>query len=188
MRTRSAALVILFLVALPVGGLAQVKPESVGIQATDSIKKFSGLNQFAVTLRYPTRFAERHYLYPDSFDATLGYVVRDGDQGAYIAIGPSYWFGPGNSASRRWILGFGLHVTLFTDSDFAGQDLGGKLQFTSNVGVGLYLNRQHSRSLYADVRHISNAGINSTNPGINLVALTYSHHFGSRRAKRAPAP
>lgn len=56
-------------------------------------------------------------------------------------------------------------------TDLRGQDLSTRIQFSSQIGVGLEyeLNPSLSLSLTARLRHISNAGLGSSNPGINTI-------------------
>jgi hypothetical protein len=64
-------------------------------------------------------------------------------------------------------------------TDLRKQDLGSRLQFTSTIGGGLEYEIQPDMSLglQARFRHMSNAGMASSNPGINtifgLVGLTF---------------
>jgi hypothetical protein len=64
-------------------------------------------------------------------------------------------------------------------TDLRGQDLGTRLQFTSQIGAGLEYEIKPGMSLGLQMRfrHMSNAGMASSNPGINtfygLVGLTF---------------
>ena len=64
-------------------------------------------------------------------------------------------------------------------TDLRKQDLGSRLQFTSTIGGGLEYEIQPGMSLglQARFRHMSNAGMASSNPGINtifgLLGLTF---------------
>jgi hypothetical protein len=64
-------------------------------------------------------------------------------------------------------------------TDLRKQDLGTRLQFTSTIGAGLEYEIQPGMAigLQARFRHMSNAGMASSNPGINtvfgLVGLTF---------------
>jgi opacity protein-like surface antigen len=64
-------------------------------------------------------------------------------------------------------------------TDLRKQDLGTRLQFTSTIGAGLEYEIQPGMSvgLQARLRHMSNAGMATSNPGINtifgLVGLTF---------------
>ena len=64
-------------------------------------------------------------------------------------------------------------------TDLRKQDLGTRLQFTSTIGAGLEYEVKPGMSigLQARLRHMSNAGMATSNPGVNtffgLVGLTF---------------
>ena len=65
--------------------------------------------------------------------------------------------------------------TLISRKDFADYSLGTAVQFGSHVGVGYVFNERHQVSLRAS--HFSNAGIKSSNDGLNVLQLDYAIRF-----------
>ena len=73
---------------------------------------------------------------------------------------------------------FGVHPTWLTRTEFRERPLGGNFHFTSYLGLGAYLGRQRKTSVLIRYQHTSNAGIDSPNPGLDMMGLTFSYHFG----------
>jgi hypothetical protein len=86
--------------------------------------------------------------------------------------------GPGLALGRHgfplWLEG-GAGPTLISHYRFGPVDFGQDLQFTSYVGVNLDLTR-HWRVGYR-FQHMSNAGLASSNPGVNLNMFALSYAF-----------
>ena len=65
--------------------------------------------------------------------------------------------------------------SLITEDEFADFDLGGNFQFTSSVGVALDLSEIWS--VEYRFQHISNAGLEDQNPGLNMHAISAIYDF-----------
>jgi len=91
-----------------------------------------------------------------------GGTVSEGDHFITASIGPSILLG---TPLDRVVLNAGFRPTYFSKVDPGPLDLGDHIQFTSHIGILLRL----WRGLYVGWRlqHVSNAGLNRTNPGIN---------------------
>ncbi len=158
---------------------ADVVFDSVGIIEADSVKKFSGLRQHGVSLSYRVRDESTKFWIPSSLDIAAGWLERDGDTASFISIGPSYRMHLNNSDWGRLFADFGAHPTYVSDTNFGGKSLGGKFFFTSYLGVGAYLDRQRRTSLSLRYQHTSNGGLSHANPGVDMLGLTLSYHFGA---------
>jgi lipid A 3-O-deacylase len=69
----------------------------------------------------------------------------------------------------------GSSPTLLSRYRFEGMDFGERFQFTSHIGLIWYLTDRVS--LGYRFQHMSNAGLASPNPGLNLEMLELSYHF-----------
>ena len=69
----------------------------------------------------------------------------------------------------------GSGPTILSRSEFDTKDFGDVVQFTSHIGFYWDI-AKHWRASYR-FQHMSNAGISSSNPGINLHMLAFSYRF-----------
>jgi lipid A 3-O-deacylase len=98
-----------------------------------------------------------------------GVAVLDGrgDTGATLSAGPvGLWDRDGS----RWRLEIGVKPTVLSEDRFGTLDLGGHFHFTSHLGIRYQLHP--TLAVGYRFQHISNAGISSPNPGLNLHLLT----------------
>lgn len=167
------------MLATPVG--AELQFDSLGVSLGDSVKNFGGLQHIALTTSLRHSKSPAHFLLPASWHLSVGHMVRGDDDAFLVSFGPTLQFNFGASNSYRWFVELGSHPTWLSDSVFEGKDLGGKLHFMSRLGLGAYLNDHRSASIMIDYRHISNAGLENTNPGIDLVSLSLTFHFDHAR-------
>ena len=102
------------------------------------------------------------------FQPTAGLSVTDaGATWAGIGVKTQWRIGGG------WFAEGSLMPGLYKAGD--GPDLGGALQFRSALGLGYDFGRGGSLSVHYD--HRSNADIESTNPGLETIAVRYSVTF-----------
>ncbi len=87
------------------------------------------------------------------------------------------------SDAGKWFVDFGVHPTYVVKSTYGGRRLGGNFHFTSYLGFGAYLGRQKKISALIRYLHTSNAGMNIPNPGLDMVGLTISYHFGAEQRR-----
>ena len=158
---------------------ADIQLSSVGILEAKSVKKFSGMHQRGVLLRYRVRAQTTSFWLPSTMDFTAGWLQRGSAAGSLISFGPSYRIKLNKSNLGRWFVDFGSHPTYFSRSEFGGKHIGGKFLFTSHIGLGAHLDRQRKTSLVLRYQHTSNAGLSDTNPGVDKLGLTFSYHFGA---------
>jgi hypothetical protein len=157
--------------------IADLNLDSIGLSYADSVKKFNNMDVLA--LRASLRHSEErsHFLLPDSWDLTLGLIDRNGDGAVLAAFGPTLRFGTNKTIGSRWFVDTGVHLTFLSDSNFDGKEMGGNVFFTSHIGIGAYLGGDRRSSLILDYRHTSNAGLDASNPGVDMVNLSFNYHF-----------
>jgi hypothetical protein len=105
-------------------------------------------------------------------DFTAGWL---GDRGNNAAIGTA---GPSLALSRERLplsLDGGVSPTLLSRSEFGSKDFGMDYQFTSHVGLNWDF-APHWRLSYR-FQHMSNAGLASPNPGLNMHMFGLSYVF-----------
>jgi hypothetical protein len=69
----------------------------------------------------------------------------------------------------------GINPTVISEDAIGDEDLGGPLQFTSHIGLSYTV--QQRFSIGYRFQHMSNAGIYSSNPGVNMHMLEIGYHF-----------
>jgi len=105
-------------------------------------------------------------------DASAGWLNNRQD-GAFIGtVGPLLEVRPGKCP---FALEGGFSPTLLSRYRFGGADFGGRLQFTTQIGLRWYLTDRLAVGLR--FQHMSNGGLESPNPGLNFEMLELSYHF-----------
>lgn len=174
-RSRHALLLILAMLPIFLSGpgahAADIRP--AGFRAAKAVEQFDDVWQFAATyeLRPPRRLRARH------LELAVGALSSPADTRPFVSLGP-VWEIP--SRSRALFLELGFSVTLLGGSTFDGQDLGGNFHFTSSAAVGTRFGRQRAFALSLRFQHTSNGGLNSTNPGLDAVALNFTFDLPNR--------
>jgi hypothetical protein len=100
----------------------------------------------------------------------MGVIEGDSDSDLYAGAGFSLiWV-----FSQSWFVEGSLAAGYY-DAGSDGLDLGGDFQFRTLAGIGYRLNEVSAVSFSID--HLSNAGLESPNPGRNAVFLRYRRSF-----------
>lgn len=178
---RPTIIVILCAIFLAQSASADIQFSSVGIFEAESVKKFSGMHQRGILLRYQVSAQTTSFWLPSTLDFAAGWLERGSNAASFIAFGPTYRLDMNKSKPGRWFMEFGVHPTFVSQSRFGGKNLGGKVFFTSFLGGGVYLDRQRTISLLLRYQHTSNAGLSDTNPGVDMLGLTLSYRFGGEQ-------
>jgi len=173
---KPAVILCAILLAPPVR--ADIQFSSIGIIESQAVKKFSGTHQRGVLLRYQVNAQATSFWLPSTLDFAAGWLERCSDTALFISFGPSYRMRLNKSNLGRWFTEFGVHPTYISKTQFRGKSLGGNFFFTSYLGLGAYLDRQRKASLLLRYQHTSNAGLSNVNPGVDLLGLAFSYHFG----------
>jgi hypothetical protein len=103
-------------------------------------------------------------------NASVGLLDGDGDSGAFLTVGPGLELGRGN-----FFVNAGVNFALLEDAEFDDFDLGGQVQFLSQLTLGYRFTEQ--LSLGYRIQHISNAGLDESNPGLDLQVIELGYRF-----------
>lgn len=105
-------------------------------------------------------------------DASVGWLGDADDNAVVGSLGPGLLFAREN---LPFSFDAGATPTLISRSDFRDKDLGGQVQFTSHLGVNFDV-LEHVRLSFR-YHHMSNAGLNPHNPGLNMFMFGASYLF-----------
>ncbi len=114
----------------------------------------------------------RSWIISTRLNTTAG-VLRGGEETGFVGSA-----GPGialSSPEGQISLDAGSRATLLNEGKFGRQTIGGKFHFTSHIGMRFQLAR-HLGVGYR-YQHMSNAGINKRNPGLNMHMFGLSYLF-----------
>jgi hypothetical protein len=104
--------------------------------------------------------------------ASVGALRARGDTSALVSLGVGANF---DSPSGRWRFEAGLRPTLLEDDDYGGYQVGGRVHFTSHVGVTLQLTNNFG--IGYRLSHLSNAELDRPNPGVDTQQLALVLRF-----------
>ena len=133
-------------------------------------RKFDDTAQFAAAFRIAAPRALRAH----HTELAIGTIFTNTDNRLFVSVGPVWRF-PLRGPSTFVDVGFS--PTLLSGSTFNGRELGGNIHFTSSLAIGARFGRQVDYSIAFRAQHISNGGINGTNPGLDMVGLTFAIDF-----------
>lgn len=72
---------------------------------------------------------------------------------------------------------FGIGVSLVNDTQFAGKDIGSHYQFEDRLGLTIDFGENLQQSAAIRYMHYSNGGLNSKNPGLDFLNLSWVMRF-----------
>ena len=102
-------------------------------------------------------------------------AARDEDDVFTVHFGPTWQYDP--QVIDPVFIEIGTAPTLVSEDELAESDIGGNFQFTSHVTVGTRFGRGDRWEAGVRVQHISNAGIEDENPGLNFVMFEVGYRF-----------
>jgi hypothetical protein len=105
-------------------------------------------------------------------DWSLGILYGGGSTGVIATVGPRAVL---HTASRLWELDLGVSAALLSRTEFGEVDFGSVIQFISHFGVSRRMGEHFD--LGYRFQHMSNAGLDRENPGLNLHLLRFSYRF-----------
>ena len=157
----------LFVVALIVLVLHLSAPvhavELTEIRGLTSIKKFEGATLFAAAFEI-----DRPSLsWANHLEASIGVINRADDNRPFIGLGPVWRWQDSSSAAY---VDFGISPTVLGGDGLDNKDLGGAFFFSSALSAGYHFDNGWTVALR--LQHISNGGLNDTNPGLDLLGLS----------------
>ncbi|MFQ5547281.1 MAG: acyloxyacyl hydrolase [Woeseia sp.] len=134
------------------------------------VSKFDDTWQIAAAfrLRSPRRLRAQY------LEFAVGATTTPRETRAFVSMGPVWRF---PVYRDRISIKLGFSPTLLAGSVFGGRDMGGKVHFTSSAAVEAALGVRRSASLALRIQHTSNGSLNSTNPGMDIVGLSFGYRF-----------
>lgn len=135
------------------------------------ISKFDDTWQIAAAFRLrPSRRLRAQYL-----EFAVGANSTPSETHPFVSLGPVWQFPVyGDHVSVK----LGFSPTLLGGSTFSGRDMGGNFHFTSSAAVEAAFGVRRSVSLALRIQHTSNGSLSSTNPGMDIVGLSFGYQFG----------
>ena len=179
MRLKVTGLTLLLALACltAVGTGSAEEPLTVGFRGGFSEKEVSGKNfqQYEFFVDYPLPWNWQWsggWQLDTRVSGTAGILYGGGKTGFVGSVGPALSF---SQADVPLSLELGSSPTLLSRSQFEGADFGTKFQFTSHLGIHFQPNRE--LELGYRFQHMSNAGIEKPNPGLNLHMFELGYRF-----------
>jgi hypothetical protein len=105
-------------------------------------------------------------------ELNAGVLDAGGDTAFIGSIGPGLNL---KAFGNRLVVWGGINPTYTSEDTFGDEDFGGSFQFTSHIGISFRPIRP--LSIGYRFQHMSNAGIYSENPGLNLHMLGLAYYF-----------
>jgi lipid A 3-O-deacylase len=172
---RWSIIVLLIVFSATSGNAGENNWNTAGIRAgfTDrsSEKYFSKYEAF-VTFSLPWKWRNQQIWILGTFvEINAGLVISEGN--AFLgSVGPGiYLMTPGKGVA----IVAGVFPTYLGQSKFGTEDFGETFQFVSEIGVNLDFCRNWTVGYR--FQHMSNAGIASENPGLNMHMIELGYHF-----------
>ena len=142
--------------------------DGIDYRVSAATAKFDDTIQLAVAFHVPSPQA----LGIDRMEFAAGILEVDGTARPFASFGPVWQLPWGG---HRWFAEFGFSPTVLSGSSPRGRDIGGNLHFTSSIAAGLRFGKFNDKAVALRFQHISNGGLNSTNPGLDMVGLNFSY-------------
>ncbi len=101
---------------------------------------------------------------------SAGVLSASGGDGLVATIGPGLVL-----SKEKWNFFAGISPTYLGKDTYEVEDLGGNVHFTSHIGLGYKFDCNFG--IAYRYQHMSNAGLEDENPGLNLHALEIKYHF-----------
>ena len=165
---RVALSVLLVLTAVFSSNAVSQEREILEVRASVPTKKFSGAYQIAAAFH----LSPPRWLHANRLELAVGAIAGQGDTRAWASIGP-VWRWEGFTGRPNLYLELGFSPTVLGGSTFGSRDLGSDFHFTSSLAVGRRFSSLRNSALTLRIQHISNGGLNSTNPGMDMIGISY---------------
>ena len=153
-------------------GLMAETKQPAGMRYGKAVGQFHDVHHYAAIyqLSAPRRTGARH------LELAVGALDSGGDTSAFLSLGPVWRFHPG---THSLYLEFGFSPTLISDPSLGGVQLGGNVHFTSSATVGTRFGSRDEYGVELRIQHTSNGGLDSTNPGLDAIALNFTAQIWS---------
>lgn len=143
----------------------------VGTLATNEAEDFTQYEVYGAYELPWRRHLGSSWILGTRLNASLGVLRGDDEEGFIGKVGPGLTL---NREGSPWTLDIALSLTGLTEDEFEQQDLGGNIQFSSSLGLNY---RFGATSLGYRFLHMSNAGLDDTNPGLEMHMLELGRYF-----------
>jgi hypothetical protein len=150
---------------------ADLRPDEYRVSAGED--KFSDTWQFAMAYR----IRSPQFLHAQHLELAAGTLSTSVDNKLFVSLGP-VWRLPLNN--DRMFVDLGISPTLLSGSSFNGRDMGGNFHFTSSAEIVAFIDARNNLSMSLRIQHMSNGGISSTNPGMDMVGIRFAFDFSDR--------
>jgi hypothetical protein len=143
---------------------AWLEPELLGIRGgtnAATIHQEFEYQELALRFRLPWQAERWGWTISGHLNIGGGTLWAGGRKGELYTFGPSVAFGSG-----RWLVDLGTAPGLLNQDDMNGRQFGGRLQFTSHIG--LYFAAGERWAIGYRFQHTSNASIYEFNDGLDL--------------------
>lgn len=175
--SRWLSLAVLLAGLLPGPALGAGLIEAQSVVVASAINKFPGTRQRAAGLISRPLWSAPQRDWQLRLAASVGSLQRRDTADVSAGLGPLLSY---RSQLAGWpaLWELGSSVNWIDGDGLARRELGKRLEFASHLAAGLALNRQGSAALLMRVQHISNAGLSSRNPGLDLAGLELRIRYG----------
>ena len=164
---------------LPLSVIAgQIEPKSAwdtmgirgGFPATDTASNPSQFELYA-SYQLPWRWGA-HWILGTRFNISLGVIKGAGDNSTIGTFGQALTLQKSGSPIS---LSLGEDIALLSDDELGQDDFGGLIHFISHIDLNLRLNR--AWEVGYRFQHMSNAGLDDHNPGLDLHLFQLGYRF-----------
>lgn len=165
-RKRPAGLFLLVgLAASWSAGAELPDPAPDAFRVQQAVGKFSDTTELAIEYRLRSpRWLRAHRLELAVGALSDGVVTRP-----FLSLGPVWR----KDIATKAYVDFGFSPTLLSDATVDDRSLGGHLHFTSSLSIGTRFGAFDQYSVALRAQHVSNGGLDSRNPGIDVVGLRF---------------
>ncbi|MFO1370957.1 MAG: acyloxyacyl hydrolase [Candidatus Competibacteraceae bacterium] len=168
----------LMLLGLSLAGLSSAdEMMGVGVRGgfSNDAVHYEDFRQYELFINYPLPWSWRWsggWKLDTRLEGTIGVLNGAGETGFIGSLGPTLVLGAEGS---RIFADLGISPTVLSRSSFGRADFGGDFQFTSHIG--LYFQISQELELGYRFQHMSNAHLETPNPGLNMHMLELSYRF-----------
>lgn len=170
---------VLIMAARAQAGNGVYPGNEAGISYERAVQHFPGLVREQLFMRFPLHWQQdvsSNYTLKSFWEIAVGDMGRDHHDPTLISAGLQLRLDPRNPDNRVYYLA-GFSPTLLANTTFGRNTMGTSLEFTTQIAIGVYLGTQRKMALEFSIRHTSNGGLSSHNPGVNTLGIATVYRF-----------
>lgn len=156
--------VVLVIASIQFAGAADLAP--AGYRLSNGLDKFKQSWQVAAVFRT----GATQILASRNLELAAGVISSPSCNEVFVSLGPN-WHWPVHK--QKIFLEIGFSPTLISGSTFDDRDIGGNFHFTSSIALGARFGREENILVALRIQHISNGGLASPNPGLDMVGINF---------------